>query len=79
MTTPPCLGATETAMGPPEAFVVAEEIPEKALTLPAASDALTLYEYEVEAASPVSLKLVVVGVAICVKFEQFVPWQRSTS
>jgi len=46
--------------------------------LPAASVAFTRYEYEVEAVSPVSLNVVPVGVAICAKFAQPVPEQRST-
>jgi hypothetical protein len=32
----------------------------------------------VEGANPVSLNVVVAGVAICAKFEQLAPWQRST-
>jgi len=58
--------------------VVAVAVLEYALLLPAASSARTRYEYEVEAANPVSLNEVPVGAAICVKFAQAAPEQRST-
>ena len=61
-----------------DAEVVAENVAEKLLRLPAASVARTRYEYEVEAANPLSLKVVVAGVAIWAKFEQPAPEQRST-
>ena len=52
-----------------------DEYPER---FPAASVALTLYLYIEEAARPVSLYELVVGVPICEKFVQEEPKQRST-
>jgi hypothetical protein len=60
------------------ARVVVADTFEYALLFPAASVARTLYEYEVEAVSPVSLNVVAVGVAICTKFAHPVPEHRST-
>jgi hypothetical protein len=60
------------------ASVLVEEIFEYALLFPAASAARTRYEYEVEAVNPLSLNVVAVGVAICAKFAQPAPVQRST-
>jgi hypothetical protein len=59
-------------------WVVAFAVFEYALLFPAASFARTRYEYEVDAVNPVSLNMVVVGVAICTKFAQAAPAQRST-
>ncbi len=62
----------------PAAGVVALAVFEYPLLFPAASFARTRYEYEVEAVSPVSLNVVVVGVAICAKLAQAAPEHRST-
>ena len=60
------------------ASVVALAVFEYPLLFPAASFARTRYEYEVDAANPVSLNVVPVGVAICAKFAHAAPEQRST-
>jgi hypothetical protein len=76
---PPRLGLIVTLMLPDEAAcVVAVAVFEYALLFPAASSARTRYEYEVEAANPVSLNVVPDGVAICAKFAHAAPEQRST-
>ena len=60
------------------AGVASEKTFEYPLLFPAASTARTLYEYEVDAANPESLKAVATGVAICAKFAQPAPEHRST-
>jgi hypothetical protein len=60
------------------AGVAVETTFEYPLLFPAASSARTRYEYEVEAVNPVSLNAVAVGAAICAKFAQAAPAQRST-
>jgi hypothetical protein len=75
--TPPRLGLIAT-LTLPAARVEVVAVFEYALLFPAASFARTRYEYEVEAVNPVSLNEVAVGVAICAKFAQAAPVQRST-
>jgi hypothetical protein len=60
------------------AGVAVEKTFEYALLFPAASTARTLYEYEVDADNPLSLKDAPVGVAICAKLAQLAPEHRST-
>ena len=72
------LAGTEGGVVSDPALVEAEATGEKAPRLPAASVARTRYEYDVEAVSPVSLYAAAAGAAICTKFAQAAPWQRST-
>ena len=62
----------------PAAWVVAFTIELYAPRFPAASTARTRYRYRVLAESPVSLKVVPVGVPTCAKLVQPDPWHRST-